>query len=278
MDGRRPSLGSLAQDFGSPDAGAVPAAIGDDPFLTLIIEIRGVWRYCPSRGRDVGDLRDRVAFGWMSRQKRRVMGDEELCASSSAIWPWCSGDAGGEPPASVAAVPARWVGRLELLEIELGDRLQLLRQPRSFEIGREIVQQGAVFVLHRDDRGDRRCPPPGPVSLFDRSTVSSSRPAICEGGARSRGQGWLRAKRGTTGEGARGGLDDGEHRARLGRVGGSAIMPPAAVPPFCARANRPCRGSDAARAFAPEAHGAVRIKLLRLTEGALHLPVIERVG
>jgi hypothetical protein len=32
----------------------------------------------------------------------------------------------------------------------------------------------------------------------------------------------------------------GEHGARLIRVGGSAIMPPAAAPPSCARADRPC--------------------------------------
>ena len=47
---------------------------------------------------------------------------------------------------------------------------------------------------------------------------------------------------------AQSGLDGGEHGARLGRVGGSAIMPPAAAPPSCARADRPCWDSDAARA------------------------------
>jgi hypothetical protein len=46
---------------------------------------------------------------------------------------------------SVAAVAARRVDRSQLLEIELGDGLQL-------------VQPGAVFVLQIDERGYRRRP------------------------------------------------------------------------------------------------------------------------
>ena len=71
------------------------------------------------------------------------------------------GGVGGEPPVSVAAVAARCVDRLQLLEVETGDRLQLLHQPRSFEVGRKVVKPGAVFVLHIDD-GYRRRPPPRP--------------------------------------------------------------------------------------------------------------------
>src|SRR5215472_2482967 len=39
------------------------------------------------------------------------------------------GDAGGEAPVLVAAVAARWVDRQQLLEVELGNGLQLLGQP-----------------------------------------------------------------------------------------------------------------------------------------------------
>jgi hypothetical protein len=41
-------------------------------------------------------------------------------------------DPGVEPPASVAAVAARWFDRLQLLEVEFGNGVQLLGQPRSF--------------------------------------------------------------------------------------------------------------------------------------------------
>ena len=78
-----------------------------------------------------------------------------------AIWPWRLGRVGREPPMSVAAVAARQVDRLELIEVELGHRLQLLRQPRSFEIVREVGPPGAIFALQIDVRRYRR-PPPGP--------------------------------------------------------------------------------------------------------------------
>jgi hypothetical protein len=59
------------------------------------------------------------------------------------------GPVGREPPLSVAAVAARRVDRLQLFEVDLGNRLQLLGQPRYFEIEREVVQPGAIFVLQR---------------------------------------------------------------------------------------------------------------------------------
>ena len=59
-------------------------------------------------------------------------------------------------------VTARRVDRVQLIEVELGNRLQLLRQPRSFEIGRQVVQPGAEFVHQIDERRDRRRPPPRP--------------------------------------------------------------------------------------------------------------------
>src|ERR1700756_1754002 len=68
----------------------------------------------------------------------------------------------GEPPASVAAVAARWVDGLQLLEIEFGNGVQLFRQPRAIEAGRQIVEPSAVFVLQIDERGDRRRPPSRP--------------------------------------------------------------------------------------------------------------------
>ena len=56
-------------------------------------------------------------------------------------------DAGGEPPVSVTAVAARWIDRLQLLEVELDDGVQLLGQRRPFEAGRQVVEPGAIFVL-----------------------------------------------------------------------------------------------------------------------------------
>ena len=51
---------------------------------------------------------------------------------------------------SVPAVAARRVDRVELLEIELGNSLELDGQSRSFEIVRQVVEPSAVFVLQRD--------------------------------------------------------------------------------------------------------------------------------
>src|SRR6266446_9741662 len=70
--------------------------------------------------------------------------------------------ASGEPPVSVAAVTARWVDCLQLLEVELGNGLELLRQPRPFETGRQVVQPSAVFVPQVDQRRYRRRPALGP--------------------------------------------------------------------------------------------------------------------
>jgi hypothetical protein len=46
---------------------------------------------------------------------------------------------------SVAAVAARRVDRLQLLEVELCDGLEFLRQPRAFEAGRQIVEQSRYW-------------------------------------------------------------------------------------------------------------------------------------
>src|ERR1700745_1813722 len=63
------------------------------------------------------------------------------------------------PPLSVPAVTAGWIDRLQLLEIELADRLELLGKLRSFEVGRQVVEPAAVFLLHRNERR-HRCRPP----------------------------------------------------------------------------------------------------------------------
>src|SRR5438876_9592511 len=42
-------------------------------------------------------------------------------------------------PVSVAAVAARWLDRLQLLEVEFGNGLQLFRQPRLIEAGRQSL-------------------------------------------------------------------------------------------------------------------------------------------
>src|SRR5580693_6223636 len=63
---------------------------------------------------------------------------------------------------SVAAVAARRVGGPQLLEVELGDGLQLVGQSRCFEVVRQVIEPGAVFVLQSDQRRDRCCPASGP--------------------------------------------------------------------------------------------------------------------
>ena len=68
------------------------------------------------------------------------------------------GNAGDRPPASVASVAAGWVDRLQLLEVELGNGLQLIGQSRPFEAGRQIVEPSAVFVLQGDQCRYRRRP------------------------------------------------------------------------------------------------------------------------
>ena len=62
---------------------------------------------------------------------------------------------------SVPAVTARRVDRLEFLEVEVGDRLELVGQSRSFKVVRQVVEPGAVFVLQSDQRRHRCCPTPG---------------------------------------------------------------------------------------------------------------------
>jgi hypothetical protein len=63
---------------------------------------------------------------------------------------------------SVATVAARWVDCLQLLEVELGNGVELLRQPRPFQAGRQVVQPDAVFILQRDECRYRRRPALGP--------------------------------------------------------------------------------------------------------------------
>jgi hypothetical protein len=60
----------------------------------------------------------------------------------------------------VPAVAARRVDRLELLEIEGGNCLELVGQSRSFEVVRQVVEPGAVFVLQSGQRRYCCCPTP----------------------------------------------------------------------------------------------------------------------
>jgi len=61
------------------------------------------------------------------------------------------------PDQSVAAVAARWLDRLKVLEVELGDGPQLIGRARSFEVVRDVVEPGAVFLPQTDQGG--RCGP-----------------------------------------------------------------------------------------------------------------------
>ena len=63
---------------------------------------------------------------------------------------------------SVSAIAARRVDRVEFLEIEVGDCLELVDQSRSFEVVWQVVEPGAVFVLQSDQRRYRCCPASGP--------------------------------------------------------------------------------------------------------------------
>jgi hypothetical protein len=54
------------------------------------------------------------------------------------------------PSSSVAAVAARRVDCVELLEIDLGDCLEFVAQSRFFEVVRQVVDPGAVFVVQSD--------------------------------------------------------------------------------------------------------------------------------
>src|SRR5215469_3379823 len=63
------------------------------------------------------------------------------------------------PPRSVAAVTTRQIDRPQFLEIEFADRFELVGEPRSFEIGRQVVEPTAVLLLHCDERRHRRRPP-----------------------------------------------------------------------------------------------------------------------
>jgi hypothetical protein len=60
----------------------------------------------------------------------------------------------------VAAVAARRLDRLKVLEVELDHGLQLVGQARSFEVVWDVVEPGAVFVL-QTDQGGHRCSPAG---------------------------------------------------------------------------------------------------------------------
>ena len=69
--------------------------------------------------------------------------------------------------------------------------------------------------------------PEGPVSLFDRSTVSPFRPEIAEGAARRRGQDWPGRSAGRRRRRARSGLEGGGARRQTPPGWGKGSMPPA---------------------------------------------------
>jgi hypothetical protein len=56
---------------------------------------------------------------------------------------------------SAVAVAARWLDRLKLLEVELGDVLQPVGQFRSFEVVLDVVGPGPMFAVQSDQRRHR---------------------------------------------------------------------------------------------------------------------------
>jgi len=53
----------------------------------------------------------------------------------------------GEAARSIATVTARRINRQQFVEVEFGDRLQLLGRDGTFEALRQSVEPGAIFVL-----------------------------------------------------------------------------------------------------------------------------------
>ena len=87
---------------------------------------------------------------------------------------------------SVPAIAARRVDRLELLEVEVGDRLELVGQPRSFEVFRQVVEPVAVFDLQSDQRRYRSCPTSGPWRETRRRRGARSAGLLAQLGTASR--------------------------------------------------------------------------------------------
>src|SRR6266852_2930683 len=59
---------------------------------------------------------------------------------------------------SIAAVAAWRVDRQQFVEVDLGDGLELLGHGGSLQAFRQSIEPGTVFVLERDQRGDRGRP------------------------------------------------------------------------------------------------------------------------
>jgi len=77
-----------------------------------------------------------------------VLSSARCCGT---VWVRAIFSASRSPPRSVAAVTARRRDRVQLLEVEIADRVQLIGKPRTLEIGRQIVEPTAAFLLHRDE-------------------------------------------------------------------------------------------------------------------------------
>src|SRR6516162_11345651 len=101
------------------------------------------------RSKDESRSRDRLITGqegsppWPCR--RRCAPAVCLWLSTSRIAVGGSGGCGDAAPRSVAAVAARYVDGVQLLEIELDEGLQLVRQSRPVQTGRQIVEPGPVL-------------------------------------------------------------------------------------------------------------------------------------
>src|SRR6516164_9210494 len=114
------------------------------------------------RSKDERRSRDRLITGqegsppWPCR--RRCAPAVCLWLSTSRIAVGGSGGCGDAAPRSVAAVAARYVDGVQLLEIELDEGLQLVRQSRPVQTGRQIVEPGPVLVLKVNQCRDRRGP------------------------------------------------------------------------------------------------------------------------
>jgi len=99
-------------------------------------------------------------LGYLDQARARR--DAASCVRQVLQLTMVPGDDGGEPPLSIAAVAARCLDRLQLLKIEFDDDLQLLRQSRPSEAGRQVVEPGAVFLLEVEQCRHRRRPALGP--------------------------------------------------------------------------------------------------------------------
>src|SRR3954453_538630 len=91
------------------------------------------------------------------------------------------GGFGGVAGRSAAAKAARWNDRLQLVEVEIGDRLQPFSQGTVLLIVRQGVEPCGILRLQLEQDGDRIVPAAGAAAMIEGTARADNRLA---GGAR----------------------------------------------------------------------------------------------